>query len=299
MKLIAPDYYSEFRCIAGACRHSCCIGWEIDIDEETLCYYNSIGGDFGKRLSDSISAADTPHFILGGHERCPFLNSANLCDIILELGEDSLCQICSDHPRFRNFYDDRTEIGLGLCCEAAARLIIGHEDKVQLVTVEGCDEPFEDEFFLFRAKLFSIIQDRTLSVDERIDKMLRFADVPFPSLPLRRWAEIFGELEQLDPEWGSRLRMLENGNVSKSSLSDTASEQLLFYFIYRHLADGLYDGMLRERIAFAVLSVHIIRSLCSVCGDDVCEIARMYSSEIEYSEENIEALLSFLAKDIQ
>lgn len=34
MKLRKPDYYDRFRCIAGACKDSCCIGWEIDIDEK-------------------------------------------------------------------------------------------------------------------------------------------------------------------------------------------------------------------------------------------------------------------------
>ena len=52
MKLYAPDYYTKFACIADKCQHSCCIGWEIDIDEETLSYYNSVSGDFGNRLSD-------------------------------------------------------------------------------------------------------------------------------------------------------------------------------------------------------------------------------------------------------
>ena len=32
MQIIVPDYYKEFSCIADHCRHSCCIGWEIDID---------------------------------------------------------------------------------------------------------------------------------------------------------------------------------------------------------------------------------------------------------------------------
>ena len=35
MKLFAPKYYTEFSCIADRCRHSCCIGWEIDIDADT------------------------------------------------------------------------------------------------------------------------------------------------------------------------------------------------------------------------------------------------------------------------
>ena len=36
MKLFAPEYYKQFKCIADKCTHSCCIGWEIDIDEEAL-----------------------------------------------------------------------------------------------------------------------------------------------------------------------------------------------------------------------------------------------------------------------
>ena len=35
MKLYAPGYYKRFACIASKCRHSCCVGWEIDIDPET------------------------------------------------------------------------------------------------------------------------------------------------------------------------------------------------------------------------------------------------------------------------
>ena len=35
MILRVPFYYKEFHCIADACKDSCCIGWEIDIDEET------------------------------------------------------------------------------------------------------------------------------------------------------------------------------------------------------------------------------------------------------------------------
>ncbi|MBR4077900.1 MAG: hypothetical protein IKK17_04775, partial [Oscillospiraceae bacterium] len=64
MKLMAPDYYPQFRCIAGACKHSCCIGWEIDIDEDTLETYKSMDGEIGKRLLASIDFnCDCPHFI--------------------------------------------------------------------------------------------------------------------------------------------------------------------------------------------------------------------------------------------
>ena len=43
MKLYAPAYYKNFKCIADKCEHSCCVGWEIDIDKETLDKYVHTG----------------------------------------------------------------------------------------------------------------------------------------------------------------------------------------------------------------------------------------------------------------
>lgn len=116
MDVFAPNYYKKFKCIKGECKHSCCIGWEIDIDIETLEFYKT-----DSEIIKNIELCDTPHFVLGKDERCPFLNKNNLCDIILKYGEQGLCQICNDHPRFVNEYNSREEIGLGLTCEAAAR----------------------------------------------------------------------------------------------------------------------------------------------------------------------------------
>ena len=93
MKTFIPDYYNKFSCIANKCNHNCCIGWEIDIDNETYEYYKSLKGDMGKRLCEEVSEEGTPHFKLSDNERCPFLNEYNLCDIITELGENALCEI--------------------------------------------------------------------------------------------------------------------------------------------------------------------------------------------------------------
>lgn len=43
MILRVPDYFDEFECIAGRCRHSCCAGWEVEIDEKTFDYYKAVG----------------------------------------------------------------------------------------------------------------------------------------------------------------------------------------------------------------------------------------------------------------
>ena len=45
MKLYAPAYYKEFACIADRCKHSCCIGWEIDVDDDARELYDTLDGD--------------------------------------------------------------------------------------------------------------------------------------------------------------------------------------------------------------------------------------------------------------
>ena len=132
MLTVTPNYYNKFKCIANKCKHSCCIGWEIDIDDATLEKYNGLKSGFADILKSNIVYDETPHFKLDKHERCPFLNKQGLCDIIINEGEDMLCQICADHPRFRNYYDNVTEIGLGLACEAAAELILTSKEKSTL-----------------------------------------------------------------------------------------------------------------------------------------------------------------------
>ena len=314
MKTIAPDYYASFRCIAGTCRHSCCIGWEIDIDPDTLESYRRVPGAFGARLAASIETnEDGAHFRLGTDERCPFLNERGLCDLIIELGEDRLCHICADHPRFQNYFSDRTEIGLGLCCEAAAQLILSQDAPMQLVVLEddGAEEELweeEADVLELRDELFAIAQDRSLSVAERVQKILDEYEIILPERSPAEWSEIYRGLERLDPAWDGMLDKLNSIEGRTAELPDTLErplEQLLACLLYRHLPGAAEDENAAGRIAFVVLSWRMICWLCmaqlilhgEITLVGLAEIARMYSSEIEYSDENIEALLACLARD--
>ena len=151
--IYAPDEYLHFHCIAGACRHTCCVGWEIDIDDASLQRYQNMEGRLGEKLRRNIALLPSPHFVLSPEERCPFLTGENLCELILGAGEDALCQICTDHPRFRNYWSDRMEIGLGLACEEAARLMLSSDHPLRLVPLgedpeEVAEEPSEEEIAL-------------------------------------------------------------------------------------------------------------------------------------------------------
>ena len=54
MKTYAPDYYKKFVCIADKCRHSCCVGWEIDVDDISYNKYCNMNSDFGKKIKEHI-----------------------------------------------------------------------------------------------------------------------------------------------------------------------------------------------------------------------------------------------------
>ena len=158
--LCYPNYYPRFKCIADKCSDTCCRGWDICIDENSLEKYRSIGGNIGKRLSECITTdSDGAHFILVEDERCPFLNSSNLCDLYIALGEDSLCGICTDHPRFRSFLSDRTEIGVGLCCEAAAEIILTGKNPIHIVPeADFPDDALEKAVLQIRKMLFRLCE---------------------------------------------------------------------------------------------------------------------------------------------
>lgn len=267
MDIFAPSYYKKFKCIAGKCQHNCCIGWEIDIDSESLDFYKTQSD-----IIDKISFEGSPHFLLGEQERCPFLNNDNLCDLILEHGERNLCQICRDHPRFRNFFDTRTEIGLGLTCEAAARLILDNDFSLEKIGDDGESSKYsaeEGDFFSYRDEIFG-------------HRPEQFAYL-LPKMTVSELAEVFITLERLDPKWNDVLATLKNRNESLRNIQfdrPQHAKRLFDYFVFRHLHE--------TGLEFCVLCTYFVMFL----DGDIYEMARMFSSEIEYSDQNIEMLMN-------
>jgi len=305
MTWVYPDYYKAFRCTAGACRHSCCIGWEIDIDEETLRRYDRAAGALGQRLRENIERGELPHFVLGEEERCPFLNEENLCEIILALGEEALCEICREHPRFHNQYPGRTESGLGLCCEAAGSLILGRKEPVKLLMDGKAEE--EDLLLSLRDSVLETLQERTRPLEDRVEMMLDMCSAALPERTVGQWAQILLELERLEESWTGRLKRLKSAALCEGLWTDRfqlEQEQLLVYFVYRYLGQARDERDLAARAAFAVLAQRILcamgelllRERGEVAFADLVELARQFSAEVEYSEENMEQLLDILGR---
>lgn len=282
--MTVPNYYDKFRCIADKCRHSCCIGWEIDIDEDTLELYDALDGEIGDKIRANIEGK-TPHFKLKEYDRCPFLKDDGFCEIICELGEDALCDICYLHPRFQNDYDTFTETGLGMCCEETARIILGEEEKFYIKIPEDATEK---QFFKRRKDIFDILQNRNKTVKERFWEL---GSLDFSTAELY---EKYLKLERLDENWTLMLNKIKDSNFDTNIFENKdfqlKFEQLAVYFVFRHYAKVLNGTEEKKILNFVIISCFMIGILWSI-GEDITESARMYSSEIEYCEENINALL--------
>ena len=184
MRYDYPDYYNDFRCTGGKeCPDSCCIVWQIEVDKKTRNKYKTVKGPLGKRMREKIDARTgriTPH---GEECRCEFLNDDNLCDIILELGEDYLCQTCATHPRHEEVYENYRERSLSITCPIMCRDLLQRAEPVKILS-KYTKKTEKD--YLFDRKLFekllmvrdvslSICQNRELSVFQRMFLILGMA----------------------------------------------------------------------------------------------------------------------------
>ena len=307
MILTFPTFYRDFKCIADRCTDSCCIGWEIDIDSATYDKYRLMPDDFQKNIAVCDGVA---HFVLTKDERCPFIQKDGLCKIILEYSEDMLCDICREHPRFYEWYGNYKDAGVGLCCEEAIRLLLESEKPLEYETVETQEISDDDtpgdickSVFELRKSLFSIINDRRLTLFERIEKCFSKIGVKDVAAPcsadafLAECVEIAKEMSPFDELWGKYILSLEaldfqevKEHLNKAlSENEIRYEKSLSYFVFRHFIKACFDGDLLAHFKLAVIML-IFELLIDCVNDDLHFNTRYLSKQVEYSEENIDLL---------
>lgn len=206
-----PHYFNSFRCVAAECVDTCCAGWAIMIDENTLEKYKNTEGALGNRLHNSIDWKEGS--FLQYNRRCAFLNEDNLCDLHIEGGEQMLCDTCRDYPRHKEEYEDLREGSLSLSCIEAAKIILGCAEPVQFYTFrdEEEEEEYEDFNYLLFTKLmdaretmFLTLQNRNIDIMIRITAVLDLAQKMQDAL---EEDEIF-RIDELIAEFGNMERLL-------------------------------------------------------------------------------------------
>lgn len=241
-----PDYYKEFHCIGGVCKDSCCAGWEVDIDDDTAEMYKNVPLPIGDRLREKlIGGRGHYRFKLCPDKRCPFLNSDQLCDIILAMGQGGLSVTCTEYPRYTIETPFYQLTDLTLSCPEASRIFFSTEDPVTYEEREEeyhdtdweedpffDDEDSEDEDFdeEDKARL-----DRVLALRRDVMKILKDRSLPISERD-RRIAALFGEnpdqlsagnraedellleklmaMEEVNPDW-HEIKLSLSSNLKK------------------------------------------------------------------------------------
>ena len=274
---LQPDFYERFRCRASACRHSCCRGWEIDIDENTLELYQNLSGSWKDKMDAAIVCDDSgAHFRLTEDERCPFLRKDGLCELICAFGEDALCDICALHPRFYEVVDSYELAGLGLSCEAVCDLLLAEEGELTL----RCEETGDELTFS------SLLKSLDLEVG---DPALRFT-------PTENLDGVLLHLEQTEPidaawtEELGRLREAVKNGPAPELPAGPRYDRMLQYIVYRGLEYAESAGW-PAVLCYAREGVSFVALQDALCGEDP-EHLRRWSEQIEYSTENVDLLLN-------
>ena len=153
-----PSYYKNFHCIADRCTHSCCVDWEIKIDDKTLKQYKNLG------RNEILCHIKNGAIELKDDGRCPFLTDKGLCEIISSSGENFVSEICREHPRFYNQTLDRVECGIGASCEEACRIILSSDGYCDMYSekVKKDFPSLASDFntLTHRDRIYTILSDR-------------------------------------------------------------------------------------------------------------------------------------------
>lgn len=184
MKNTVPSYFKKFSCIADKCPDTCCAGWEVVADQESLDKYNALQTEYGEKIRSLLtvdSDGDTIYKSCDG--RCPFLLGSGLCEMYIELGHENLCRTCRMFPRHITDFGSRLETGLSFSCPEAARLITESPDPITFETVEtkGNISPNSIDptmyFTLLKARKLAIdiLQNRKYSIERRLMNFLLFS----------------------------------------------------------------------------------------------------------------------------
>ena len=276
---IYPDFYEEFCCKADKCQHTCCAGWEIDIDAATAARYQQLAGPVGEAIRQNIVEVDgTWQFRLGPGDRCPFLRGDGLCELIRRADESVLCDICANHPRFFVRLGDYELAGVGLSCEKSCELLLAEEKPLHFQTEAG-----------EKLSLKEVLQRLSLPVSDEdlcYQAGLTADDAAFV-------LDCLQKTEPIDEAWTAQLAQLRSADMELEADVPQAFDRIYQYILYRALEHVPQYGW-GTVLSYAQLNTDFIYLHYQLTGE-LAESTRRWSEQIEYSTENVRILMELLA----
>lgn len=267
MNEVYPEYYLDFKCIASDCPDNCCIGWQICVDEKTAQNYLTSSPVISTVAKQYMRGGKNSRFLALKDGRCPYLDESNLCNVIKEKGENALCEVCSNHPRFIKNLNDATLRYLSLSCPQATKLFFN-----------ACAEK-RVKFVGDKCSLLTQLNDTCdcVSVIENAINKPRF-DQLFSSL--------FSQMEYLDERTKLILVNVTSAEIKKSLTLLKISKP----FVLPSLFDYFYSVDFGKSESYNIAIVNVIGTLALMHVYDEEKSVYAYVKEMEHSEKNEKTL---------
>lgn len=184
---IVPEYYKDFRCKCGVCRHSCCDGWPVRITMKE--YHQLLGIECSRQLRSKLDCAlkicpqptkEVYAAISSNYQGVCMLHAEDgLCCLQTELGAECLPQVCRLYPRNTKQLSINYECSCSNSCEAVIELLFRYKEPLLFHEMVLADTPvFTHSLSLLQynccKQSISILQNRTLPLVNRLLQLGRF-----------------------------------------------------------------------------------------------------------------------------
>ena len=291
-----PTFYHTFQCKANQCHHTCCQKWTIDVDEETAKLYQTLPTPLGEDLRKFMTVDDEGYYFMFSDKQptCPLLREDGLCRVVLELGEDSLCDTCHMHPRFYKYIEDLELCGVGLSCEESVEKLLATEGDQLQFTIEDDDCEFTAEDRPVLENIFDLL---ALGINPAICQFTLNHSIHY----CQELVTVYKKTEPIDEEWTKQLAHLETmlSSTTASTTMDllkadtidvSALNKVYQYILYRQI-DMLAEYSLESLVRYAFDATVFIALLTHQFGN-LPEQIRRWSEQIEYDEDNVSFLFN-------
>ena len=313
MRTVEQSFYSKFLCAADKCIDTCCQGWQIIDDdgnvlpfvdnkcpkmnekglctqvltqgEESLCYICHMYPrhveeyDGVREWSLSLSCPEAVRMTLEGRKPAEYVvKEDDTPEPMADDFDDFDYMLYTKLEDSRNTMFDILKSDEDIYVRLAAILEMAYE--LQLVADDG-------DYF----KMDDIIEKYS---DKKTPADIKPID---PYAVFEEHSNVLNGLERLWDDWEEILSQIPQilDKHQKSIADDIVIENLVESMLYTYFLGAVYDNFIYAKVAFCVYGVIMTDRLASLetDSDGYLRVVYKYAREIEHSDENINALLTY------
>lgn len=133
MQYFGIQFLNQFKCAQGDCPQTCCKGWQILIDANTMEQIEKEPEDKRRELKRHIAGMrkGQPQ-IRKNFGRCPYHTKEQLCGLQLRKRTDLMPRVCREYPRRTVSFGSFTEITMELACPVVAQLFLEEKEMLSM-----------------------------------------------------------------------------------------------------------------------------------------------------------------------